>query len=355
MKILLRSLYNSCNSCAIAVFISAVFTLTFGANLFAQVTIYKHDFNTGPYSHPYTIAPATFVTGLSSSSWTNSNAAWGSGAGASGSAIQLLNSTGTPTITLTFNIAAGYTVNIDQFNFWRARGSAGAQNWSMTINGISAGSGTVPETGASIGVTGVANPVVSQTGTITVVMSLSGGVGSPPFTTFRLDDFELIGTVCPVVNAGPDQLTCEGSSALLEGMSPIGGTWSDGGAGGTFIPNATALNARYEALMGHPNPITLTLTATGTCGTISDDMILTYGTIPPLELTITGPADGCQNGQVTVTITTTNGFEPRKVRATRKTIYTNNSAQLIMHRESPCSYKAIKQKQTTNGNIPNGE
>ncbi len=158
-----------------------------------QSTIYLHDFGTTSIStHPYTVAPNTFNANLSSSSWSNSNAAWTSFAGSSGQAIALSNSGGTPTITLTFNIASGYQVSINQFNFWRQRSASGAQNWAMTINGISVGSGTVPTTGASIGITNVLNSVTNQTNSITVIISLSGASGTG---TFRLDDFQLIGSV----------------------------------------------------------------------------------------------------------------------------------------------------------------
>ncbi|HMT30812.1 MAG TPA: hypothetical protein PKD91_16185, partial [Bacteroidia bacterium] len=97
--------------------------------------------------------------------------------------------------TLTFTINPGYQCSITSFNFWRQRSNTGAQNWSMTINGISVGSGTSPTSGAAIGVTSVANPVTNQSNTITVILSLSGATGSG---TFRIDDFTLNGTVTAV-------------------------------------------------------------------------------------------------------------------------------------------------------------
>ena len=166
-----------------------------------QTTIYLHDFGiTTITTHPYTVAPTTFATNLSNSSWSNSNSAWTSYAGSSGQAISLSNSSGTPTITLTFTIAVGYQVTINSFNFWRQRSTTGAQNWSMTINGISVGSGTVPILGAAIGTTAVSNAVSNKTGILTVVLSLSGASGTG---TFRLDDFELIGTVTSTGGVNP--------------------------------------------------------------------------------------------------------------------------------------------------------
>ena len=155
--------------------------------------LYVHDFGTTTITtHPYTIAPITFDANLNGSSWTNSTAAWTSFAGSAGQALSLANSSGTPTITLNFNVTSGYNLNITSFSFWRQRSAAGAPNWSMTINGISAGSGTAPTTGANTGSLIVSNPVNNLSGAISVVISLSGASGAG---TFRLDDFTLNGSV----------------------------------------------------------------------------------------------------------------------------------------------------------------
>ncbi|MGQ2984750.1 T9SS type B sorting domain-containing protein [Flavobacterium sp.] len=160
--------------------------------LYAQV--YQHDFGTANITtHPYTVAPPTLNPDLSGSVWTNSTGTWTSFAGSSGQAIALSNSSGTPAITLTFNVAAGKTLDITSFNFWRQRSNTGAQNWAMTVNGVNVGSGTMPVApGSAIGVTPVANPVNGLSGTVTVVLTLSGATGNG---TFRLDDFTLNGTV----------------------------------------------------------------------------------------------------------------------------------------------------------------
>ncbi len=171
--------------------ISLVFFFLVTSMSFGQ--IYQHDFGTTSISsHPYTVTPTIFDTNLSNSSWSNSNSTWTSFTGSSGQAISLSNSSGTPTLTLTFDVATGFELDVTSFSFWRRRSNTGAQNWSMTINGISVGSGTVPTSGSDIGTTAVSNAVSAQTGTITVVISLSGASGSG---TFRLDDFTLNGTV----------------------------------------------------------------------------------------------------------------------------------------------------------------
>lgn len=155
--------------------------------------IYLHDFGTSAItSHPYTVTPTTIDPNLSASSWSNSTSTWTSFAGNTGQAIALINSSGTPTITLKFNIASNHKLSITDFSFWRQRSSTGSSNWSMTINGIAVGSGTIPTAGATVSKTTVANPVVDLTGTVTVVLSLSGASGTG---TFRLDDFTLYGSV----------------------------------------------------------------------------------------------------------------------------------------------------------------
>jgi hypothetical protein len=77
----------------------------------------------------------------------------------------------------------------------------------------------------------------------------------------------------PTANAG-SALTaiCQGgTSAALGGSvggSATGGTWSDGGVGGTFLPNATTLNATWTPPSEYSGTATLTLTTSGgACGT----------------------------------------------------------------------------------------
>ena len=160
-------------------------------NLFSQ--IYNHNFGTVAISgKPYTVSPTTLNSNLSSSSWTTSFTGFIDYAGSSGRALSISNSSGTPTMTLTFNVNSGSQLSITSFSFWRRRSTQGAQNWSMSINGTSVGSGTVPTTGSSTGTINVSNPINNLTGTVTVVLSLSSATGTG---TFRLDDFTLNGTV----------------------------------------------------------------------------------------------------------------------------------------------------------------
>jgi len=177
-------------------------------NVNAQV-VYAHNFEAAG-GYPYTATPSTLDASLSNSSWANSKGAFTTPGGANSSnAIGLGNTTNTPTITLTFTIAPQKKLDISSFNFWRMRSGTGPQTWSMTINGISVGNGTVPTAGDYIGNTNVANPVVGLQGNVTVVINLSTGATAG---TFRLDDFTLNGAVTS---------TC--TPATITSISPASG------------------------------------------------------------------------------------------------------------------------------------
>jgi gliding motility-associated-like protein len=172
-------------------FLTIVLIISFINTVSAQ--IYQHNFGmTTINSYPYNAAPTLMNPDLSNSVWTNNTGAWVSYLGSAGQALGLANSSGAASVTLTFSVAAGKQLSIDSFSFWRQRSPSGAQNWSMSVNGINAGAGTIPQTAAATGTLAVANPITNLTGTINVVISLSGSAG---VGTFRVDDFTLNGTV----------------------------------------------------------------------------------------------------------------------------------------------------------------
>ncbi|MGQ2983170.1 T9SS type B sorting domain-containing protein [Flavobacterium sp.] len=173
---------------ALITFLQFFFALLSGYAMHAQ--IYYHNFGTTTIStHPYTAAPTTLNPDLSGSSWTNSNGVWTSNNGATGQAISANPSPNT--ITLTFNVAPNFQANIASFNFWRVRSNSGPTAWQMSINGINVGTGSMPTTGSATGVTPVANPVNGLTGTVTVVLTMTGASAG----NMRIDDFTLNGTV----------------------------------------------------------------------------------------------------------------------------------------------------------------
>ena len=162
-------------------------------------TIYSQGFETGTLSSPNYSGGASMDANLSSSNWSvASTAVLFTGSGGSGTNALGVNpsATNASPYTLTFNVASGYQLSVTAYNYWRQTSTNGASVTSITINGttITTGSVTCPTAGANIGSTSVANTISGLTGTITVLVNISGS-GS-----FRLDDFTLIGNVTTVPN-----------------------------------------------------------------------------------------------------------------------------------------------------------
>jgi len=223
--------------------------------------IYHHNFgNSTINSHPYLIAPTTFNTNLSNSSWTNSIGNWTSNNGASGEAIRLTTAS-VATITLTFTVAPNFEASITSFDFWRQRSNFGPQNWSMTINGIPVGNGITPTSGAATGNLNVTNAVSGLTGTVTIIISLTGNTNNG---NFLIDDFKLFGTV--VSNC---------ASATITSVFPTSGPQNtlvtiegSGFASGTTAVKFNNINANGFTVVSDTK-ITAYLPAGNTSGNVS--------------------------------------------------------------------------------------
>lgn len=215
--------------------------------------VYSHDFGTSAITtKPFTDAPVIFATNLSNSSWTTSST-FGGLAGNTGASLSISNSSGTPTFTLTFNIALGYQLAITAFDFWRVRSNTGAQNWAMTINGTSVGSGTIPTTGAAIGQTNVSSAISGLTGTVTVVYTMSGASGTG---SSRLDDFTLFGEV---TLAPQPEIDVQGNGiSIVDGdVTPSATDWTDFGSA---VINSGSIDRTFTVF--NTGTVSLTLTAT---------------------------------------------------------------------------------------------
>lgn len=193
--------------------------------------IYAHNFGTTTIaSHPYTVAPGTFATNLSNSSWANNTSTtWTSFAGSAGQAIALSSIATSNVWTLTFNVGSGFSAAVTSFSFWR-QSSQTTNTWSMTINGTAVGSGTIPSTGAVNTVNPVTNLVAGLTGTVTVVITLGGTLTG----SLRIDDFTLNGNV--VAQPGPPTLTTPTATVTSSTTATLGATVTSNGG--------TALSAR---------------------------------------------------------------------------------------------------------------
>ncbi|MCW5920777.1 MAG: hypothetical protein KIS77_00390 [Saprospiraceae bacterium] len=179
-----------------------------------------------------------------------------------------------------------------------------------TLTGIEYQNNTETQTGS------VTTPQNLQTRTITLpaacnnqpvvqirwVMRDMTGMGSRP--SFAVDNI----TVCeaPTANAGADLMTCVNGVVRLAGTvggSATGGTWSDGGLGGTFLPNANNLNAFYIPPAGNTDTISLVLTTTGACPPQATDTVrVAYGSLPPMTLRAVAPASATCGENVTINI-----------------------------------------------------
>ena len=110
---------------------------------------------------------------------------------------------------------------------------------------IIAGSGTIVDPNNIIA---EYQPAVGELGTITLQLTASDPSTCPDVIDFV--DIEIFPEA--IVEAGPDDVICEGDNYLLAGASRSGSanaiTWTTSGSG-TFSPNATTLNATYI-----PNP-----------------------------------------------------------------------------------------------------
>jgi RHS repeat-associated protein len=162
-----------------------------GGTATSPVKLYEHTFNS-PYNYPYSVAPPTLSAYLTTSGWTNSQGAW---QGSSGVLYLPGSSVSPSTITLTLNVQNGYSLSVTSFAMLCKSQNGGYANWSMTINGIFVGSGTM-NVGNSVSYSSlggaVANAVSGLTGTATVVITLSGAAGNGQF---RIDNFVLNGFI----------------------------------------------------------------------------------------------------------------------------------------------------------------
>ncbi len=145
-------------------------------------------------------------------------------------------------------------------------------------------------------------PPASYSGSATLTLTTSGGF-CPAVTASKVQ----VVSPLPTANAGGAiAQICQGStSAALGGSiggSATGGIWSDGGAGGTFNPNATTLNATYTPSSGFSGTVTFTLTTTGgPCAavTATNTMVVNPTIVPGV---VTGAPAVAGNG-TTITYT----------------------------------------------------
>lgn len=165
---------------------------------FGQNVIYQHDFETKTPGQSYTGTPTIISPQLSNQIWTTSFSGGFTfpNNGKNKGVLNIEDSSGAPTITLTLTVAEGHILNLSSLSFNKERGDDGAKNWSVSINGNSnIANGTV---GTDLTTTGQIQVDTNNiTGTFTIVLSLSGGNsnGNKNKKFFSLDKFIINGTI----------------------------------------------------------------------------------------------------------------------------------------------------------------
>ncbi len=208
----------------------AICILIFSSFTGVKAQVYYHTFDGAPSGPPFLDAPNIGAPDIINSSWTNSvNASFAAFAGTSGPSLCITNPPLNPSFsfTLTFDVASGKTLNISSYNFWNKRSNTGPTTWALSINGTSFGGGatTNATAGAFVGVT--PSVINNLTGTVTVVLTLTGATGGG---TFRLDNFTLNGTISSTPALTSTTLTGFGNQCINQAS-----------AANTFILDGTSL------------------------------------------------------------------------------------------------------------------
>ncbi len=184
------------------------------------------------------------------------------------------------TITPAATVNAGPDQSICAGNTVTLAGTIGGSATSGTWSG---GTGTFAPNATTLNAVYTPSAAEVTAGTVTLTLTTAG-----PCAVVT-DNVTITINPAATVNAGPDQSICAGNTVTLAGTvggSATGGTWS--GGTGTFAPNATTLNAVYtpSAAEVTAGTVTLTLTTTGPCATLTDNVTIT---INPAATVNAGP------------------------------------------------------------------
>lgn len=126
--------------------------------------------------------------------------------------------------------------------------------------------------------------VIAGSVTLTIVTTNNGNCNPvSDNVTFKL-------LPAPEVNAGPDQFVCGTETAIVFNFGTFknatGTTWSTNG-NGSFLPSNSIINATYNITANDKSrgsvTFTLTTTGTGVCPPVSDDMVVTFTTVPVID------------------------------------------------------------------------
>jgi gliding motility-associated-like protein len=229
-------------------------------------------------------------------------------------------------LTLTITPAPSVNAGSDQTI---CQGTAVSLAGTITAGGTtgtwsSSGSGSFAPSASALNATYTPSSGDISAGTITLTLTSTNGC------TVRNDAMQLTITPLPVVNAGSNSTICAVTPThALNGSITVGGSagiWSTSGTG-SFSPNATALNATYNASASDisAGSVVLTLTSTDGCATVNSSKTLT---IQPQSIANAGnDVVRCVNNSSVVLAGSVTGFSSTGIWSTAGTgSFSSNTA-----------------------------
>jgi gliding motility-associated-like protein len=206
---------------------------------------------------------------------------------------------GTDNVVITINpvatVDAGTAQTICAGGTVTLAGTIGGSATSATWSG---GTGTFNPNNTTLGAVYTPSAAEIAAGTVTLTLTTNDPAGPCAAVS---DNVTITISPAATVNAGPDQTICAGNTVTLAGTvggSATGGTWS--GGAGTFTPNNTTLNAVYTPTAAEvtAGTVTLTLTTSGPCSTLTDNVVIT---ISPAATVTAGPDSAiCAGSSITL-------------------------------------------------------
>ncbi len=104
----------------------------------------------------------------------------------------------------------------------------------------------------------------------------------------------------PFANAGPDDTLCAGANITLAGSTAGGASYNWTTTSG-FFNTPDSLNPIYVADSNASGPVTLVLTVTDTCGTVTDTLVMEI--LPRLQMTFVLPDTVCYQTPIQIAYT----------------------------------------------------
>jgi hypothetical protein len=164
-------------------------------------------------------------------------------------------------------------------------GGSGSGVWTTS------GDGTFSPNDSTLNAVYTPGSVDSTNGTVTLILNATNSC-LPESDTVTITIVQ-----APIVSAGSGTLICAGATVTLNGtiVNTSGATWSTNGDG-TFVPNATTLNAVYvpgpNDIASGSAVITLTGDSTNFCSVVNDQLTITINSTPIAQFAI---ATHCEN------------------------------------------------------------